>query len=300
MSDSDVGYFSFKRIVLVVLILHFTLIATVSLQFNDQRSTLKHAPKASVSLGFRTAAAGVIARNEVQPQQAVEEVKKEVKKVEPITEPKVKPEPVKKPLPKPEVVKKPKVKPKPVKKKVKPKAVPKKALKPEPIKEPEIESPPEEVVEPIKKPLEAPEKEQKKAKKSSAQPLQKAQKQGAGGIDGSLDNKLKLRESGQNTQLTGDPDSARYDAELRQHLMKFKRYPRSLKIKRKEGEVEMRFTINQQGELLSSDIVKRTGDRAFDRAVRRLFERAKPFPQPPADASWQTREYRLLFSYKLD
>lgn len=180
-----------------------------------------------------------------------------------------------KPEPETETIKKPKPKVEPIKK-PKPKS--------EPIQETEVKPKPKPKVQ----------------QNISAQPLQTVQNQGAQGIDGSIDNLIKQHESGQSNQLAGDPNSARYDAQLRQHLMKFKRYPRALKLKRKEAEIEVLFTINAKGELLTTRIVKRTGLPKFEQAVQRLFKRAQPLPTPPANTSWQIREYQLVFTYKLD
>jgi len=262
--------FSLHTIICFFLALHIAFIVVVLWQVNTKTTVLKRAEKTSVSLGIRTASAGAVAMNEVTPQKAVTPTKQAEPTPKAIKKAEEKPTPIKKPSLKPA----PTPKPKPIQKKEK-----------EPIK-------------PIKKPTK--EVEQEIVKKSPQQPLQKAQKNGAAGIDGSMDNKIKQQEVGQSTQLAGDPNSLRYDAILRAHLMKSKRYPRALKMKRKEGSVEVTFTINQKGELLDSQIVKRTGDKAFNQAIKRLFKRATPLPVPPKNSPWETREYHLVFNYQLD
>jgi len=293
MRELAVGSHSFRRIVLSVAILHCILIAVFWLKIKTQETQLKHAPKAIVSLGFRSASAGTTASNQVRPKRAI----KAIEKTEPIKQQKIEPIKKEKVNKKNDLVAKAvnKPKPKPTLKKSKSKPTLKKPI--EPIKPAEKKIKPER--QPIEKKIEAPEKKQT-VKTSTPKVKQKRQIEGASGIDGSLDNKIKRHESGQSNQLSGDPDSARYDMALRQHLMKFKRYPRSLKLKRKEGAVEVVFSINKKGKLLKTKILKRIGDKVFDRTIRRLFEQAKPFPLPPIDANWKTREYRLTFTYKLD
>ena len=271
MIEEKVSFFSLPKIICFFFALHIVLITLVLWKSDTKNTVLKRAEKTRVSLGIRTAAAGATAMNEVTPQKTVVPPKKEKPKAIKKTE-------VKKPTPTKEVLEKSITAPKP---------------KPIPKQEKELEA-----KEPIEKQIEKIEPEI--VKKSTSQPLQKPQKKGSSGIDGSTDNNIKKHEVGQSTKLAGDPNSIRYDAILRAHLMKSKRYPRSLKMKRKEGTVEVAFTINQKGELLKTKIVKRTGDKAFNQAIKRLFKRAKPFPRPPADVNWTTREYQLHFNYQLN
>ncbi|MEL0628861.1 TonB family protein [Psychromonas aquatilis] len=283
MNQSDVGPSSFRSIVTWVFVLHIILIAALFWKIKIENVALQHAPKAKVSIGFRSAAAGKIASNEVAPQEAVKPIQQKAK-------------PIKTPVSEPQTLKNNKLKE--TNKKLGLEKIKKK--KPKPI----VEAPStkkkqgKKQKEKIKKITE--ERETSQVNKVVPTVQQKKQIQGAGGIDGSVDNKLKVHESGQAETLSGDPDSAIYDALLRKHLMKFKRYPRTLKIKRKEGTVEVVFNINKQGKVLNHKVVKRTGDRAFDRAIRRLFDEAQPIPLPPENTTWATREYRLVFSYKLD
>jgi len=270
--EEKVSFFSLPKIICFFFALHIVLFTLVLWKSDTKNTVLKRAEKTRVSLGIRTAAAGATAMNEVTPQKTV-------------VPPKIE-------QPKPKIIKKPETKPAPIKKTLVKKALIK--AKPVQKKEPEIKK----QIEPIKKPVKKIEPEI--VKKSVPQPLQKKQKKGAAGVDGSANNKIKKHEVGQSSKLAGDPNSIRYDAVLRAHLMKSKRYPRSLKMKRKEGTVEVAFTINQKGELLKTKIVKRTGDKAFNQAIKRLFKRAKPFPSPPADVNWTTREYQLLFNYQLN
>lgn len=47
----------------------------------------------------------------------------------------------------------------------------------------------------------------------------------------------------------------------------------------------MRFTVGQQGELLSSEITKSSGHRTLDDAAMASITRAAPFPPMPSEAN---------------
>ncbi len=279
---------SVSKATLVSIVLHIVVVFAIWHQWTSAPESVHKAPAAKISVGIRAASAGQVALNAVEPQKKVVEVKEPViepkpeqpleKKVKPIEQPKPiesKPKPVvTKPVQSPE-----------------PKVVPKREEKQVEVKKPEKKVK-EEKAEPVKTPTPM---EQK-----APQPKQVVQVNGSQGISGSADTKKKVQETGKSHQLMGDPNTAIFDATLRQHLMKFKEYPRSLKLKRKEGSVEVLFTINNKGELLSSKVLSRKGHRDFEKGIAKIFAKAKPFPSPPSDVQWVTREYRLVFNYELD
>ncbi len=290
------------------IVLHAVVIALFWFQFALEQPKIQKAPPAKISLGIRTASAGEVAQNSVSPQQSVsrteehkvnkaEETSQPVEKTEPVEKAEPSPEPTPKEAPKvlPEIKKAPKPSNKVTNPTatVAPKVEDKAVQKPLP-KQTEVEKPP--VQETPTKVVEKPKTEVKQA----PQPKQVSQVDGSQGINGSEKSKIQKQETGKSTQQSGDPNTAIFDAELRQHLMKFKQYPRSLKLKRKEGAVEVSFIINNQGELISHKILSRKGHRDFEKATEKLFNRAKPFPKPPSTAQWKQREYRLVFNYELN
>ncbi len=281
---------SVSKATLVSIGLHIVVVFALWYQWTSVQPAVHKAPAAKISVGIRTASAGQVAQNAVNPQKKTVEVK------EPVIEPK--PErPLEKKV---KLVEKPK--PKPIESKPKP-VVTKPVRSPEPKvvpkreeKQVEVKKPEKTVEEEKAEPVKAPKPKQKK----TPQPKQMAQVNGSQGISGSADSKKKVQETGKSNQHMGDPNTAIFDVTLRQHLMKFKEYPRSLKLKHKEGSVEVLFTINNKGELLSSKILSRKGHRDFEKGITNIFEKAKPFPTPPSDIQWVTREYRLVFNYELN
>ncbi len=77
---------------------------------------------------------------------------------------------------------------------------------------------------------------------------------------------------------------ARWQSRLMAHLERRKRYPSSARGRGEEGTVQVRFSIDDGGNVLSSQIVKSSGHAALDEAVLDLMRRASPVPAPPAGA----------------
>src|SRR5437868_9129506 len=84
--------------------------------------------------------------------------------------------------------------------------------------------------------------------------------------------------------VTGTGESARriratWQKELVAHLDKHKRYPKERQ--QKSAEIQIRFTLDRLGHVLSTDIEKGSGDPAFDEAALAMVRRSDPVPMPP-------------------
>ena len=72
---------------------------------------------------------------------------------------------------------------------------------------------------------------------------------------------------------------ATWQKELLAHLDKHKRYP--AERGQKSAEIQVRFTLDRMGRVLSTSIEKGSGDKAFDEAALAMVRRSNPMPQPP-------------------
>src|ERR1700736_6798986 len=72
---------------------------------------------------------------------------------------------------------------------------------------------------------------------------------------------------------------ATWQKELIAHLDKHKRYP--AERSQKSAEILVSFALDRMGHVLSTSIVKGSGDRAFDEAALAMVRRSDPVPQPP-------------------
>src|SRR5713226_7191139 len=72
---------------------------------------------------------------------------------------------------------------------------------------------------------------------------------------------------------------ATWQKELMAHLDKHKRYP--AERSQKSAEILVGFALVRMGHVLSTSIVKGSGDAAFDEAALAMVRRSDPVPQPP-------------------
>ncbi|HTV31213.1 MAG TPA: TonB family protein [Xanthobacteraceae bacterium] len=70
-----------------------------------------------------------------------------------------------------------------------------------------------------------------------------------------------------------------WQTELAAHFNKYKRYPADRVMQR--AEVVVSFVLDRLGRVLSTRIVKGSGDASFDDAALSMLQRANPVPPPP-------------------
>lgn len=73
-----------------------------------------------------------------------------------------------------------------------------------------------------------------------------------------------------------------YLQRLAMWLERHKEYPRRAQLRRQEGTVMLRFTIDRDGNVLSHRIVRSSGHSALDDEVEAMIQRAQPLPAIPA------------------
>lgn len=72
---------------------------------------------------------------------------------------------------------------------------------------------------------------------------------------------------------------ATWTKQLIAHLDKHKRYP--AQRQQKTAEIVVSFVLDRTGHVLSTGVVKGSGDTAFDEAALAMIRRSDPVPQPP-------------------
>jgi len=72
---------------------------------------------------------------------------------------------------------------------------------------------------------------------------------------------------------------ATWQRELMAHFDKHKRYPPERA--QKSAEILVSFVLDRMGHVLSTSVVKGSGDPAFDEAALTMLKRSDPVPQPP-------------------
>jgi TonB family protein len=84
------------------------------------------------------------------------------------------------------------------------------------------------------------------------------------------------------SQGTGESavrERATWEKELGAHLNKYKRYPADRIMQ--SAEVSVTFVLDRLGHVVSTQVVKGSGDAAFDNAAVAMLQRADPVPPPP-------------------
>jgi len=74
---------------------------------------------------------------------------------------------------------------------------------------------------------------------------------------------------------------ARWTRGAFRHLERFKRYPDAALRRGRHGTVVVRFRVDRSGYIISSQIVKGSGEPLLDEEVFALLKRSSPFPPPP-------------------
>jgi periplasmic protein TonB len=72
---------------------------------------------------------------------------------------------------------------------------------------------------------------------------------------------------------------ARWEKELAAHFNKYKRYPADRAMK--SAEVVVSFVLDRIGHVVSTHVVKGSGDTSFDDAALAMLARSDPVPPPP-------------------
>jgi len=103
--------------------------------------------------------------------------------------------------------------------------------------------------------------------------------------------------SGTAAAVNGHRDN--YFSRLRAWLERHKKYPRNARIRRQEGTVAVRFTVQSNGRLLSYAIERGSGFALLDREALAMFRRAGPLPPIPESLGRDSVEFVLPISFYL-
>ncbi|MGZ5876162.1 MAG: TonB family protein, partial [Bradyrhizobium sp.] len=90
---------------------------------------------------------------------------------------------------------------------------------------------------------------------------------------------------------------ATWQKELIAHLDRHKRYPSDRS--QKSAEIVVSFALDRMGHVLSTSVVKGSGDAAFDAAALAMVRRSDPVPQPPPVVADEGLNFTLPVIFKI-
>ena len=114
------------------------------------------------------------------------------------------------------------------------------------------------------------------------------------------EKKVSARQQGDFATSGTDTGKTAYHDELRAWLEKHKTYPRRARLSGMEGVVTIDFIMTQDGQVISSHIVKSSGHELLDRAALDAIEEAAPLPKFPPELKKTRLALSIPFSFFLN
>lgn len=143
---------------------------------------------------------------------------------------------------------------------------------PLPVSRPEIR----EVSE--KAPKKVAEKKKPKKKRTASAPASKVAVKAKAKVRKSDNNAAKVASEGK----ANSASSAKWKSRVMAHLQRHKRYPASARREKAEGNAQVRFRIDDRGNVLSVSLSRSSGFAELDRAAIAMVRNSSPVPAPPS------------------
>ena len=93
--------------------------------------------------------------------------------------------------------------------------------------------------------------------------------------------------------------SRSYAAKVRSWLYAHKIYPRRARMRREEGQVQVRFILDRAGTLLEGAIIRGSGNPVLDEEARAMLQRASPYPRAPVELPGERIEFSAPIEFIL-
>jgi protein TonB len=82
-------------------------------------------------------------------------------------------------------------------------------------------------------------------------------------------------------------------------IERHKGYPAAAQARHETGVVQIAFTIDRQGKVITSRIARSSRSAALDQETIDTLRRAQPFPLPPANMPGDTFEFTVPIRFKV-
>ena len=112
-------------------------------------------------------------------------------------------------------------------------------------------------------------------------------------------DKIAKLETADDTFFDVDLFSGAYTLELIKQIRKYQNYPKKALRGAIEGSLTISVIIDEQGELVGTDWVQRSGSRILDRAAMKMVRKATPYPKIPSELGQKTFEFEVPMNFSL-
>jgi protein TonB len=100
--------------------------------------------------------------------------------------------------------------------------------------------------------------------------------------------------------IKAPPGTSRsYAAKVRSWLYAHKIYPRRARMRREEGQVQVRFVLDRAGMLLEGVIVRGSGNAVLDEEATAMMRRASPYPRAPVELPGERIEFTVPIEFTM-
>ena len=179
-----------------------------------------------------------------------------------------------------------------------------------PVEQPVVEAPPEQKIEPTpppepakvepeppkpepEKPTPKPERAEPKKKPSDTPPAPRTT------APPRADRRAAAAPAPAPSKGVSGNASASYNQLIARHLMGFRQYPSASRTANEEGVPQVLFTLDRNGRVLSSRLLKSSGHATLDAEVVAMVRRAQPFPPFPSDKAGSSGSFIVPIGFYL-
>lgn len=170
-----------------------------------------------------------------------------------------------------------------------------------PVQKP-VEPPEEEKKEEPEKPVEKVEvKEEKKDEEPEVEQAkpQEAMVQQGGPPAPAATPAPKTAARRQGTTDRPSDEAMTWSKALMNHLSRHRRYPVAARQAGQQGAVQVRFTIDRKGQVLTAQVIKASRSSALDAEAVAMLKRASPLPEPPEVVGGETVELVIPVEFSI-
>lgn len=90
-----------------------------------------------------------------------------------------------------------------------------------------------------------------------------------------------------------------YARDLINSIRQYQKYPPKALRANEQGDLLAKITIDKDGELLSIDIIEKSGSRTLDRGAKKIISKAAPFQPIPKELKLKQYQFLVPMSFKL-